>query len=124
MRTRVIVSSGAKNIVLLVAAMMAFSGAAHAQSKGVVAAAKQDPISVYKLPSDTEPSGTLAAKGLPWPILEESKEGLLLVTIGGQKVWVDPMDVMANRESSSRCSKGVPILAVGGAPGAANDRCK
>lgn len=124
MKRRSATSGFRKNVVVLTALIVAFAGTAQAQSNGVVAKAKQDPISVYKAPSDLEPSGTMAAKGLPWPILEESKEGFLLVSIGGQKVWVDPMDVMSNRQSTNRCSSGVTKVETAGNPGAANDRCK
>lgn len=114
----------ANTIIALATAMAAFAGSAQAQNKGVVAAARQDPISIYKSPSDLEPSGAVAAKGLPWPILEESKEGFLLVAIGAQKVWVDPMDVMSNRQSTSRCSSAKTNEDPAGNPGAANVRCK
>jgi hypothetical protein len=123
MKSQSLVPRFAKTVVLLATAMVAFAGTAQAQSKGVVAGAREKTISVYKSPTDAEPSETLAAQGFPWPILDESREGFLLVTVGGKKVWVDPMDVMANRESVNRCSKGLQVADIAGQPGAAN-RCK
>ena len=109
---------------LLLGLMGCLSGNAIALDVSVVAAAKQDPLLIYKSPADTMPSGKLAVKDLPWTILEESREGFLLVNVQGKRVWIDSMDVIANRKSANRCSKGLAVLDVAGQPGAANDLCK
>ena len=97
---------------------------AHAQSRGLVASAKENPIAIYKAPSDAAPSGKVPVTDLPWTILDEAPEGFFLVQISGKRAWIDAMDVTANRSSSNRCSKGPAKTDIAGQPGAANDTCK
>jgi hypothetical protein len=123
MKSHFLASASLKNIALLAALFAGISGTAYAQTKGFIAAAKQNPLPVYKSPEDSEPSEKIAANGLPWPILDESKDGFFLVSLGGKRFWVDSMDVTANRESTNRCSAQAGSQSTAGVPSAANVRC-
>lgn len=123
MKSHFVASNCVKNFVALGALLACISGMAHAQTKGFIAAAKQNPLPVYKSPEDSEPSEKIAASGLPWPILDESKDGFFLVSLGGKRVWIDSMDVTANRESANRCSAQAGAQSTAGVPSAANVRC-
>ena len=113
-----------KSAVLAALAAAICAGPLHAQSKGMVAKAKQEQVPYFKSPSDAQPAGNLAASSFPSPILDETKDGLLLVNVGGKQVWVDSMDVIANRNSANRCSQGVGAKSTAAHPGAADNLCQ
>lgn len=96
--------------------------AACAQNLGSVVAAKQNPLPVYTAPSDAAAATAVAANNLPWPI-KESKNDFFKVSVGGKDVWVDAMDVRADRQSVHRCSAMPGAKDTAGSPGAAGKSC-
>lgn len=95
---------------------------ASAQNLGTVVAAKQNPLPAYAGPSDAQAAGTIAAANLPWPI-KESKNDFFKVSVGGKDVWVDAMDVRADRQSVHRCANTPGAKDTAGSPGAAGKNC-
>jgi len=103
-------------------ALLAGLTAAGAQNLGSVVAAKQNPLPVYTGPSDAAAASTVAASNLPWPI-KESKNDFFKVSVGGKDVWVDAMDVRADRQSVHRCTTMPGAKDTAGSPGAAGKSC-
>jgi len=108
-------------LVLLTGAAL-LSSPAWAQNLGSVVAAKQNPLPVYASPNEAAPASTVAAGNLPWPI-KESKNDFFKVSVGGKDVWVDAMDVRADRQSAHRCSTMPGAKDTAGSPGAAGKNC-
>lgn len=89
-----------KGVALAIVVLLALSGMAIGHVKTALAA---DPTAVTKIKRTPLPifeaadTGTLirqiedselAGLPLPWPILDESDNGMYLIQIGGQRVWV------------------------------------
>lgn len=113
-----------KSARILLSAMLtlATAGTAIAQSLGTVVAAKQNPLPVYASPGDAKSTGSVPAANLPWPI-KESRNEFFKVAVDGRDVWIDSMDVRADRQSAHRCSKVPGAKDVAGTPGAAGKNC-
>jgi hypothetical protein len=110
------------SILLAGALAMAAAGAAMAQGLGAVVAAKQNPLPVYANAGDAKATGSVSAANLPWPI-KESRNEFFKVAVEGRDVWIDSMDVRADRQSAHRCAKVPGAKDVAGTPGAAGKNC-
>lgn len=99
------------------------SAAAFAQSAGTVEAAKQNPLPVYSSPNAPDPAARVLATGLPWAI-KDVRNGFFLVTVGNKDVWVDSMDVRAQRAAVEHCMSAPGDTSIAGTPGAASKHCK
>lgn len=108
--------------LLLGVAMLSSAAAISAQNLGSVVAAKQNPLPLYANPDAVAPAGSVAPSNLPWPI-KESRNDFFKVSVGGKDVWVDAMDVRADRQSTHRCSAMPGAKDTAGSPGAAGKNC-
>lgn len=95
---------------------------AMAQDLGLVVAVKQNPLPVYAKPGNVEPSGAVAPNDLPWKI-KASQNDFFRVSAGGKDVWIDALDVRANRQSVHHCTKAPGSKDTAGSPGAAGKNC-
>ena len=93
-----------------------------AQGLGSVVAAKQNPLPVYATPNAPQAKATVKPENLPWPI-KESKDDFFKVSVGGKDVWVDAMDVRAERQAVHHCSPTPGAKDAAGSPGAAGKNC-
>ena len=98
------------------------TGAVSAQGLGTVVAVKQNPLPIYAAPGDASAIGSTPVANLPWPI-KDARNEFFKVAVDGREVWIDSMDVRADRQSVHRCSKAPGAKDVAGTPGAAGGNC-
>jgi hypothetical protein len=102
--------------------LLAVDIGATAQDLGRIVAAKQQPLPVYAQPGNPTPSGTVPVTNLPWPINAAENE-FFRVKVDGKEVWIDSLDVRAERQSAHHCTKVPGPKDTAGSPGAAGKSC-